>query len=249
MIRRVHHVGIAARSLEESLRFWSDALGMRVSGTETVESEGVRVAFLPAGDARIEILESTRADSPVARFLDKRGEGIHHLTLEVDDVQVTLDRLRERGVPMLDESPRAGAGGTRVAFLHPRASGGVLVELVETAGAAASSRSPAQGIGPGQPVLAYLRDPGEKVWGVLRRLDAHGLEIEGVDLTSFDDWVVQVQRGDEAAVGPSLLFLPMSRVEKLLLDRPSGSLPSLAARFLARTGKTVEEALRGDERD
>jgi len=187
----------------------------------------------------------------VARFVDKRGEGIHHLTLEVDDVQATLDRLRARGVPMLDESPRTGAGGTRVAFLHPRASGGVLVELVETSGAAspAAPAASGQGIEPGQPVLAYLREPAEKVWGMLRRLDAHGLQIEGVDLTSFDDWVVQVQRGDEAAVGPSLLFLPMSRVEKLLLDRPSGSLPSLASRFLARTGKTVEEALRADGGD
>jgi methylmalonyl-CoA epimerase len=246
MIRRVHHVGIAARSLEASLRFWSEALGMRVSSTETVESEGVRIAFLPAGEARIELLEPTRPDSPVARFLEKRGDGIHHLTLEVDDVQATLDRLRGLGVPMLDESPRAGAGGTRVAFLHPRASGGVLVEIVEASGAPAPS---AGGIRPGQPVVAYLRDPSEKMWGVLRRLDAHGLEIEGVDLTSFDDWVAEVQRGSDAAVGPSLLFLPMARVEKLLLDRPSGSLPSLAARFFSRTGKTVEEALRGDDPD
>jgi methylmalonyl-CoA/ethylmalonyl-CoA epimerase len=244
MILRVNHVGIAARSLEESLRFWSEALGMQVSGTETVESEGVRIAFLPAGDARIELLEPVRPDSPVGRFLAKRGEGIHHLTLEVDDVQATLDRLRARGVPMLDETPRTGASGTRVAFLHPRASGGVLLELVETSGGAASTSS---GIRPGQPILAYLREPSEKLWGVLRRLDAYGLELEGIDLTSFDDWVAQVQRGEDAAVGPSLLFLPMTRVEKLLLDRPSGSLPSLSARFYARTGRTVEEALRGGD--
>jgi methylmalonyl-CoA epimerase len=249
MIRRVHHVGVAARSLEASLRFWSEALGMKVSAMETVESEGVRIAFLPAGESRIELLEPTRPDSPVARFLEKRGDGIHHLTLEVDDVQATLDRLRSLGVAMLDEAPRAGAGGTRVAFLHPRASGGVLVELVESSGAQAAPApsASAAGIRPGQPVLAYLRDPSEKMWGVLRRLDAHGLEIEGVDLTSFDDWVAEVQRGSDAAVGPSLLFLPMARVEKLLLDRPSGSLPSLASRFFSRTGKTVEEALRGDD--
>jgi methylmalonyl-CoA epimerase len=239
MIRRVDHVGIAVRSLEQGLRFWSDALGMKVSGTEVVESEGVRVAFLPAGDSRLEILEPTRPDSPIARFLDKRGEGIHHLTLEVEDVQATLDRLRARAVPLLDETPRQGAGGSRVAFLHPRASGGVLVELVERTSASGG------GIEPGQPVLVYLRDPSEKLWGILRRLDAHGLMLEGIDLSSFDDWVAQLQRGEEAAVGPSLLFLPMMRIEKLLLDRPSGSLPSLAARFLERTGRTLDEALGG----
>src|SRR5262249_16063947 len=156
-----------------------------------------------------------------------RGEGIHHLTLEVDDVQATLERLRERGLPMLDEAPRTGASGSRVAFLHPRASGGVLVELVES-GAGASpvpSDSGQRSLGsttrPGQPILASLREPSEKLWGILRRLDSFGLELEGIDLTSFDDWVAQVQRGEDAAVGPSLLFLPMTRVEKLLLDRPS----------------------------
>jgi methylmalonyl-CoA epimerase len=244
MIRRVNHVGIAAKNLEERLRFWSDALGMRVAGRETVESEGVRIVFLPAGESRVELLEPTRSDSPVARFLEKRGEGIHHLTLEVDDVQEVLDRIRAHGLPMLDEAPRPGASGSRVAFLHPQASGGVLVELIEGHGAPPSASG---GIEPGQAVLAYLRDPSEKLWGILRRLEGYGLELEGIDLTSFDDWVAQVQKGQDAAVGPSLLFLPMTRVEKLLLDRPSGSLPSLSSRFYSRTGLTVEEALRGGD--
>jgi methylmalonyl-CoA epimerase len=241
MILALDHVGIAVRSIDESLRFWELALGLELAGRENVATEGVDVAFLPAGRSRLELLQATRADSPVARFLDKRGPGIHHLTFEVDDLVATLDRLAGVGIELLDRIPRTGAGGSRVAFVHPRATGGVLVELVERA-----RRAHARGgLEVGETVLAYLRDPHEKLWGVLRRLDPSGVVIEGIDLTSFDDWVAQVESGEDTVVGPSVVFLPTPRIERVLLDRPSGSLPSLADRFLERTGRTVQQVLAG----
>ena len=237
MIRKVDHVGIAVRSLADRLPFWTKALGLDVEGMDTVDSEGVRVAFLPAGESRIELIEATGPDSPIAKFIDKRGEGLQQLALAVDDVEAVLERIRGLGLQMLDESARRGAHGTKVAFLHPKATGGVLVELVE-------QRRPAPvRIEPGMAVLAYLREPQEKMWGVLRALDSAGMTLEGLDLSSFDDWVAQIERGDETVVGPSLLFFPMSRVEKLLADRPAGDLPSMAERFERRTGKRVIDVL------
>jgi methylmalonyl-CoA epimerase len=239
MILKVDHVGIAVSSLDAGLRFWHDALGLSLGGTETVAAEGVRVAFLPAGESRVELLEAIRPDSPIGKFIATRGEGIHHITFQVDAIQPVLDRLKARGVALLDDTPRAGAEGTRVAFLHPRAAGGVLVELVEKA-AGAGRR--AAGIHAGDPVLVYLRDPHEKMWGVLRERDASGLTVEGLDLASFDAWTTHVERGDDG-ITPSTLFLPMARVERVLLDRGSPALPSLSEGFLKRTGRTVQSVL------
>lgn len=239
MIRKIDHVGIAVTSLEGRLPFWAEALGLGVSAIETVDSEQVKVAFLSAGPSRVELLEPTGDSSPVSRFLDKRGEGIHHLTFEVDDIDAALTRLREREVAILGDAARPGAEGTRVAFLHPQATGGVLVELVERRDAPVA-RTAETRIAPGNPVLLYLRDPQEKLWGVLGRLDAAGAVLEGIDLGSFDDWVAQIERREESVVGPSQLFVPMGRVEKILLDRSSGDLPSLAQRFERRTGRTVQ---------
>lgn len=239
MILKIDHVGIAVGSLSERLAFWRDALGMTVGGTEGVPSEGVTVAFLPAGESRVELLEASRPDSPIAKFLAKRGEGIHHITLQVEAIQPVLDRLKTLGVPLLDDAPRAGAAGTKVAFLHPRAAGGVLVELVEKAGGAGAR---AHGIAPGDPVLLYLRDPHEKLWGILRERDASGITLEGFDLASFDAWTVQVERGEEGIV-PSVVFIPMARVERVLLDRGTPALPSLSDGFERRTGRTVQEVL------
>jgi methylmalonyl-CoA/ethylmalonyl-CoA epimerase len=239
MILRVDHIGIAVKSLDDRLGFWHDALGLPLGGTETVATEGVRVAFLPAGSSRLELLEATHPDSPIAKFVEKRGEGIHHITLEVEAIQPVLDRLRSRGVQLLDDTPRLGASGTKVAFLHPRAAGGVLVELVEKPDAARHGRA---AIGPGDSVLLYLRDPHEKMWGVLRERDASGVTVEGLDLASFDSWTTQVERGEEG-IRPSLFFLPMSRVERVLLDRGTPSLPSLSDGFLRRTGRTVQSEL------
>ncbi len=128
---KVDHIGIATRSIEESLGFWRDALGLEVKHTETVEEQGVHVAMLPAGEPRVELLEPTGPDSPVAKFLEKRGPGIHHVAVRVADIRAALARLKAGGARLIDEEPRRGAGDCLVAFVHPSSSGGVLLELVE----------------------------------------------------------------------------------------------------------------------
>jgi methylmalonyl-CoA/ethylmalonyl-CoA epimerase len=128
---KLEHIGIATHSIDEALRFWRDALGRVVTHTETVEEQGVRVAMLPFGEPRIELLEPTGPASPVAKFLEKRGPGIHHIAVRVADIRATLTRLKAEGARLIDEEPRTGAGGCLVAFVHPSSSGGVLLELVE----------------------------------------------------------------------------------------------------------------------
>lgn len=128
---RVEHIGIATPQIEEALKFWRDALGLEVKHTEVVEEQGVRVAMLPVGEPRIELLEPTGDDSPVAKFLAKRGPGIHHVAVRVTDIRAALARLKESGARLIDHEPRTGAGGCLVAFVHPASSGGVLLELVE----------------------------------------------------------------------------------------------------------------------
>lgn len=128
---KIEHIGIATRTLDDALSFWRDALGLEVVHTEVVEEQKVRVAMLPVGEPRIELLEPTSADSPVAKFLEKRGAGIHHLAVRVDDIRATLAHLQASGARLIDESPRIGAGGCLVAFVHPSSAGGVLLELVE----------------------------------------------------------------------------------------------------------------------
>jgi methylmalonyl-CoA/ethylmalonyl-CoA epimerase len=128
---KIEHIGIATRALDEALGFWRDALGLEVVHTEVVEEQKVRVAMLPAGEPRIELLEPTADDSPVAKFLEKRGAGIHHIAVRVDDIRAALARLKERGARLIDETPRVGAGNCLVAFVHPSSAGGVLLELVE----------------------------------------------------------------------------------------------------------------------
>jgi len=240
MIRKIDHIGIAVESLEAQLPFWSHALGLNVSAIETVESEQVKVAFLPVGPARVELLEATTAESPVAKFLEGHGTGIHHLTFEVDDLDAALARLRKDGVEIIGDGPRRGAGGHKVAFVHPRASGGVLVELIE-----GPEGEPAeQDLVPGSAILLYLREPQEKMWGVLRRLDATGVTIEGLDLGSFDNWLTQFDHaGDDAISVPSIVFVPMGRVEKILLDCPCGGIPSLAQRAERRAGCSLAELM------
>ena len=130
----VDHIGLAVRSLDTALRFWRDALGVSAGAPEEVPSEGVRVAFLPFGETRIELLEPLSSESPIARFLDKRGEGIHHVCLRVENLDAALDTLRQSGAEIIPPEVRRGAGGRRIAFVHPRSTGGVLLELKEVAG-------------------------------------------------------------------------------------------------------------------
>ena len=133
MPKKISHVGIAVNSIEESTPFYRDVLGMDFEGTEVVAEQKVKVAFFVIGESRIELLEPTGPDSPVAKFLEKKGEGIHHIAYEVDDLPKRLDSLKEQGVRLVDEVPRTGAHQTRIAFLHPKASGGVLTELCQAA--------------------------------------------------------------------------------------------------------------------
>lgn len=133
-ITKVDHVGIAVRNLEETLKFYSQALGLEVTGTEEVPDQKVRVAVVPVGGTNLEFLESTAPDGPVARFIDARGEGIHHLALRVDDVVVALEAVQAAGGRLIDERPRVGAGGALIGFIHPRSAGGVLLELCQRGG-------------------------------------------------------------------------------------------------------------------
>ena len=130
---KIEHIGIATPRLDDALRFWRDALGLEVTHTEVVEEQGVRVAMLPAGEPRVELLEPTGPASPVAKFLEKRGPGIHHIAVRVPDIRAALARLKEGGARLIDERPRVGAEGCLVAFVHPTSAGGVLLELVEHA--------------------------------------------------------------------------------------------------------------------
>jgi methylmalonyl-CoA/ethylmalonyl-CoA epimerase len=131
MIEELHHIGIAVADLDEAVRMWRDVLGLSLRGIEEVPGEGVRVAVLMAGRTRIELLAATRDDSPVAKFVRQRGPGIHHLAFEVASAQDAIAGLGAAGAPLLDQTPRTGAHGTRVAFVHPKGLGGVLAELVE----------------------------------------------------------------------------------------------------------------------
>lgn len=131
MLSRINHIGIAVKSLAESLPFYRDHLGMAFAGIEEVAEQKVRVAMLVVGESKIELLEPTSEDSPVARFLEKNGPGIHHLAYEVEDIEAAIAKLVADGARMIDEKPRAGAHGTRIAFVHPKSSNGVLTELCQ----------------------------------------------------------------------------------------------------------------------
>jgi methylmalonyl-CoA/ethylmalonyl-CoA epimerase len=136
---KIEHIGIATPNIEDALAFWRDALGLEVVHTEVVAEQGVRVAMLPVGEPRVELLEPTHAGSPVAKFIEKRGAGIHHIAVRVADIRATLARLKAQGARLIDEEPRTGADNCLVAFVHPAASGGVLLELVEHRGEADGS--------------------------------------------------------------------------------------------------------------
>jgi len=130
---KIDHLGIATKGIDEALKFWSDALGLENIHTETVEDQKVRIAMLPIGESRIELLEPTSEDSPISKFLEKRGGGIHHIAVAVEDIQASLAKLKTQGIRLIDESPRIGAEGCLVAFVHPSSTNGVLLELVQTA--------------------------------------------------------------------------------------------------------------------
>ncbi len=128
---KIDHIGIATRQLEEGLAVWRDTLGLRIDSTEEIAEQGVRVAMLAVGETHVELLEALTPDSPVGKFLAKRGPGIHHIALEVDDIAASLAELKSKGARLIDKTPRVGAGGCLVAFVHPSSTDGVLLELVQ----------------------------------------------------------------------------------------------------------------------
>lgn len=131
MLSRINHIGIAVKSLDDSLPFYRDNLGMEFKGIEEVAEQKVRVAMLQVGESKIELLEPTSDDSPVAKFIEKNGPGIHHLAYEVADIEAAIARLMADGARMIDEKPRGGAHNSRIAFVHPKSSNGVLTELCQ----------------------------------------------------------------------------------------------------------------------
>lgn len=128
---KVDHIGIAVKDLEASIAFYGDVLGLEMSGSEVVEEQKVKVAFFPVGDTEIELLESTSEDGPIAKFIEKNGEGIQHIAFKVENIEEAIEYMLSKGMKMIDEKPRYGAGGAKIAFVHPKSSNRVLVELSE----------------------------------------------------------------------------------------------------------------------
>ncbi|MDO9210424.1 MAG: methylmalonyl-CoA epimerase [Deltaproteobacteria bacterium] len=130
-ILKIDHIGIAAKSIDQVAPFWSSILGLPIAGRETVEEQKATTAFLPVGESELEILESTSPEGAIAKFIESRGEGIQHIALRVDNIEEALKELKEKGVRLIDEKPRRGAGGAKIAFIHPKSTNGVLLELSE----------------------------------------------------------------------------------------------------------------------
>ena len=130
MIKKINHIGIAVNSIEDAVKFYTEVLGLKVEGIEIVEEQKAKTAIIPVGETKIELIESTDPEGPVARHIERRGEGLHHLALEVSDIESALDTLKKNGIPLVDEKPRTGVENTKIAFLHPKGTK-VLIEIVE----------------------------------------------------------------------------------------------------------------------
>ncbi len=130
-VLKIDHLGIAVNSVDEGKKFWSDIMGLDFNGSETVAEQKVTTAFFPVGESEVELLESTAPDGPIAKYIDKKGTGIQHVAFRVENIEEALAELKEKGVKLIDQTPRIGAGGAKIAFLHPKATSGVLVELCE----------------------------------------------------------------------------------------------------------------------
>ncbi len=131
MFEKIDHIGIAVKDLEKAISFYRDQIGLEFKGIEEVDEQKVKVAFFPVRESNLELLESTDPSGPVSKFIEKKGEGFHHLSFRVSDLEAALQQLKDQGVELIDEKPRYGAGGAKVAFLHPRSTGGILIELCQ----------------------------------------------------------------------------------------------------------------------
>lgn len=130
-VKQIDHIGIAVNDIESALNFYRDALGLELADIEVVAEQKVRVAFLPISGGELELLETTEKDGPIAKHIEKNGEGIHHIALRVENLEESLAELKSKGIQLIHEEPRNGAGGAKIAFLHPKATGGLLLELCE----------------------------------------------------------------------------------------------------------------------
>jgi methylmalonyl-CoA/ethylmalonyl-CoA epimerase len=130
-ILKIDHLGIAVKSIDEGKSFWTDVLGLDFQGSETVTEQKVTTAFFPVGESEVELLESTAPDGPIAKYIEKKGQGMQHIAFRVENIEEALAELKAKGIRLIDETPRIGAGGAKIAFLHPKATSGVLVELCE----------------------------------------------------------------------------------------------------------------------
>ncbi len=133
MIKKVNHIGIAVNSIEDAVKLYTEVLGLEVKGIEVLEEQKARTAIIPVGETKIELIETTDPEGPIAKHIEKRGEGLHHLALEVNDIASALEKLKREGIPLVDEESRRGVENTKIAFLHPRGTK-VLLEIVEPGG-------------------------------------------------------------------------------------------------------------------
>ena len=131
MIGRIDHIGIAVKNIDNALKLYSSMFGLKIEEIITLEAQGLKIGFIKIGDTKLEFLESLGQDSPISKFIDKRGEGIHHICFQVDDIEETLKGLAAAGIELIDKEPRPGAHGEKIAFIHPKSTSGVLIELCE----------------------------------------------------------------------------------------------------------------------
>jgi methylmalonyl-CoA epimerase len=131
MLEKLDHIGIAVENIEDALGFYRDQLGLEVGGFEEIPEQKVKVAFMQIGESRLELLQSTDPVGPVAKFIEKRGQGIQHIAIRVDNIEEALAMLKSKGATLIDEHPRIGAGGAKIAFVHPKSTRGILLELCE----------------------------------------------------------------------------------------------------------------------
>lgn len=234
------HIGITVVDPRARLPVWADVLGLTLSGVDSVPTEGVRVWFLDlGGGSRIELLESTDPAGTIAKSIEKRGEGLHHICLRVEGLEAIVARLSRSGFVPLGGGVRPGAHGSRVAFLHPKDTGGVLLELAEYP---VAKTAPPTGFGIGEWSIAYLQAPRERLFGRVLAIESSGVTMHALDLEAWDGWMAQWSHGESGPVRPSRQFIPMSRVEKLLADEDSSEIPSLARQFQERTERAISEA-------
>lgn len=130
-VLKIDHIGVAVNSIDQGKNFWTEVLGLSMVKTETIDEQKVTTAFMPAGDSEVELLQSTSPDGPVAKFIEKKGEGMQHIAFQVENIEQALEELKAKGIQLIDQKPRIGAGNKKIAFLHPKATNGVLVELCQ----------------------------------------------------------------------------------------------------------------------